>query len=216
MTTAFALIFGSTLCEFIGADPLCGGHIFDEALDYCVNKDLRTYFPWSRFYGGLSLMNQGQLDQGLEMMRGAMAAAKKINAKLLWTPHLGSLALAHTRAGQAEAALGLLSEAVAAVEDMGERMFEAELHRIIGDALLSMQRQGEAEVEFTRALDVARAQQAKSWELRAAMSLARLWRDQGKLQQARELLAPVYGWFTEGFDTRDLKDAKALLEELGA
>ena len=95
-------------------------------------------------------------------------------------------------------------------------MFEAELHRIIGDALLSMQRQGEAEVEFTRALDVARAQQAKSWELRAAMSLARLWRDQGKLQQARELLAPVYGWFTEGFDTRDLKDAKALLEELGA
>ena len=216
MTTAFALIFGSTLCEFIGADPLCGGHIFDEALDYCVNKDLRTYFPWSRFYGGLSLMNQGQLDQGLEMMRGAMAAAKKINAKLLWTPHLGSLALAHTRAGQAEAALGLLSEAVAAVEDMGERMFEAELHRIIGDALLSMQRQGEAEVEFTRALDVARAQQAKSWELRAAMSLARLWRDQGKLQQARELLAPVYGWFTEGLDTRDLKDAKALLEELGA
>ena len=69
-------------------------------------------------------------------------------------------------------------------------------------------------VEFTRALAIARQQQAKSWELRAAMSLARLWRDQGKPQQARELLAPVYGWFTEGFDTRDLKEAKALLEEL--
>ena len=216
MTTAFALIFGSTLCEFVRADPLRGGHLFDEALDYCVNKDLRTYFPWSRFYGGLSLINRGQLDQGLEMMRGAMAAAKKINTKLLWTPHLGSLALAHARAGQAEAALDLLSEALAAVEDMDERMFEAELHRIIGDALLSMQRQGEAEVEFTRALTVARRQQAKSWELRASMSLARLWRDQGKLQQARELLAPVYGWFTEGFDTRDLKEAKALLEELEA
>ena len=216
MTTAFALIFGSTLCEFIRADPLRGGHLFDEALDYCVNKDLRTYFPWSRFYGGLSLVNRGQLDQGLEMMRGAMAAAKKINAKMLWTPHLGSLALAHARAGQAEAALDLLSEALAAVEDMDERMFEAELHRIVGDALLSMQRQGEAEVEFTRALAVARQQQAKSWELRASMSLARLRRDQGKVSEARELLAPVYGWFTEGFETRDLKEAKALLEELAA
>jgi predicted ATPase len=99
---------------------------------------------------------------------------------------------------------------------MGERMFEAELHRIIGDAHLSMQRQGEAEVEFTRALEVACQQQAKSWELRAAMSLVRLWRDRGKVQQARELLAPVYGWFTEGFDTRDLKEAKALLEESAA
>jgi predicted ATPase len=99
---------------------------------------------------------------------------------------------------------------------MGERMFEAELHRIIGDVLLSVQRQGEAEVEFMRALDIARQQQAKSWELRAAMSMARLWRDQGKTQQARELLAPVYGWFTEGFDTRDLKEAKALLNELAS
>ena len=216
MTTAFALIFGSTLCEFARADPLRGGHLFDEALDYCVNNDLRTYFPWSRFYGGLSLLNRGQFDAGLEMMHGAMAAAKKINTKLLWTPHLGSLALAHARAGQAEAALDLLSEALAAVEDMDERIFEAELHRTIGDALLSMQRQGEAEVAFTRALAVARRQQAKSWELRAAMSLARLWRDQGKVSEARELLAPVYGWFTEGFDTRDLKEAKALLEELEA
>jgi predicted ATPase len=73
-----------------------------------------------------------------------------------------------------------------------------------------------AQEYFKRALAVARRQQAKSWELRAAMSLSRLWRDQGKVQQARELLAPVYGWFTEGFDTRDLKEAKALLEELGA
>ena len=73
-----------------------------------------------------------------------------------------------------------------------------------------------AEAHFERALEVARTQQAKSWELRAAMSLARLWRDQGKVQEARELLAPVYGWFTEGFDTRDLKEAKALLDELHA
>ena len=145
-----------------------------------------------------------------------MAAAKKINTKLLWTPHLGSLALAHARAGQAEAALDLLSEALAAVEDMDERMFEAELHRIIGDALLSMQRQGEAEVEFTRALEIACKQRAKSWELRVAISMARLWRARGKPQQARDLLAPVYDWFTEGFDTRDLKEAKILLDDLQA
>jgi predicted ATPase len=164
----------------------------------------------------VSLNNRGQLDRGLEMMRGAMAAAKKINTKLLWTPHLGSLALAHAQAGQAEAALDLLSEALVSVTDMDERVFEAEVHRTIGDVLLSMQRQGEAEVEFTRALAVARHQHAKSWELRAAMSLARLWRDQGKVREARELLAPLYGWFKEGFDTRDLKEAKALLEELAA
>ena len=217
MTTAFALIFGSTLCEFIRADPLRGGHLFDEALDYCVNKDLRTYFPWSRFYGGCRcLINRGQLDQGLEMIAARWPPQRR-STRNFFGHHISAvLALAHARAGQAEAALDWLSEALVAVEDMDERMFEAELHRIIGDAFLSMQRQGEAEVEFTRALAVARLQQAKSWELRASMSLARLWREQGKVSEARELLAPVYGWFTEGFDTLDLKEAKALLEELAA
>ena len=103
-----------------------------------------------------------------------------------------------------------------AVATTKEKWFEAEVHRIAGDvALLSPERDAaKAEAYFERALEVARRQQAKSWELRAAISLARLWRDQGKVQQARELLAPVYGWFTEGFDTRDLKEAKALLAQL--
>jgi predicted ATPase len=102
------------------------------------------------------------------------------------------------------------------IEATKERWFEAEANRIAGEiALRAPEPDGaKAQEYFERALMVARQQQAKSWELRAAMSLARLWRDQGKPQQARELLAPVYGWFTEGFDTRDLKDAKALLEEL--
>jgi predicted ATPase len=105
-----------------------------------------------------------------------------------------------------------------AVATTKEKWFEAEVNRIAGDiALLSPERDAaKAEAYFERALAVARRQQAKSFELRAAMSLARLWRDQGKMQQARELLAPVYGWFTEGFDTRDLKEAKGLLEELAA
>ena len=99
-----------------------------------------------------------------------------------------------------------------------ERWSEAEVHRIAGEvALMSPDRNAAtAEDYFGRSLAVARQQQAKSWELRAAMSLARLWRDQGKVQQARGLLAPVYGWFTEGFDTRDLKEAKALLAELAS
>jgi predicted ATPase len=95
---------------------------------------------------------------------------------------------------------------------------EAEVHRVAGEiALLSPERDvAKAEAYFERALAVARQQQAKSWELRVATSLARLWRDQGKLQQARELLAPIYGWFAEGFDTRDLKEAKALLDALAS
>jgi predicted ATPase len=102
------------------------------------------------------------------------------------------------------------------MEATKETWFEAEVNCIAGEiALLSPERNAfKAEADFERALSVARQQHAKSFELRAAMSLARLWRSQGKVQQARELLAPAYGWFTEGFDTRDLKEAKALLEEL--
>ncbi len=103
-----------------------------------------------------------------------------------------------------------------AVETTKEKWCEAEIHRTAGEiALMSPERDAaKAQAYFERALAVARAQQAKSWELRAATSMARLWRDQGKRQQARDLLAPVYGWFTEGFETADLKEAKALLDEL--
>jgi predicted ATPase len=104
------------------------------------------------------------------------------------------------------------------VETTKERLWEAEINRIAGEAVLKSPEPDEAQAEtyFERALAVARAQQAKSWELRAAMSMARLWRDQGKRDEARDLLAPVYGWFTEGFDTLDLKEAKVLLDELAA
>ncbi len=104
------------------------------------------------------------------------------------------------------------------MEASGETWCQAEINRIAGEIALLSPEQDASKVQsyFERALTVARQQDAKSWELRAAMSLARLWRDQGKPQQARELLAPVYGWFTEGFDTLDLKEAKVLLEELHA
>ena len=120
--------------------------------------------------------------------------------------------------GQPDDARRCIDDAIDKVERSEEKWCEAELHRIAGEIALKSPQPDAAKAEkyFECALAVARAQRAKSWELRAAMSLARLWRDQGKPQQARELLAPVYGWFTEGFDTRDLKEAKALLQELAS
>jgi predicted ATPase len=128
------------------------------------------------------------------------------------------LTTAYANLGQYDDAWRSIDEAVTAVETTKERWWKAEVHRIAGEITLMSPRPNvtKAQSYFERALAVARLQQAKSWELRASMSLARLWRDQGKVQQARELLAPVYGWFTEGHNTRDLKDAKALLEELAS
>ena len=131
----------------------------------------------------------------------------------LWSSHL---ALAYGQLGEVDNAWSCIGQAMAAMATTQETWCEPEVNRIAGEiALLSPEPDvAKAQAYFERALEVARCQQAKSWELRAAMSLARLWRDQGKPQQARELLAPVYGWFTEGFDTLDLKEAKALREEL--
>jgi predicted ATPase len=128
------------------------------------------------------------------------------------------LAKAHAELGQFDDAWRCIGESLTAVEPTKERWCEAEVNRVAGEIVLKSLEPNAAKAEtfFERALAVARSQQAKSWELRAAMSMARLWRDQGKRQEARELLAPVYSWFTEGFDTRDLKEAKALLEELAA
>jgi predicted ATPase len=131
---------------------------------------------------------------------------------------LSYLAAAHGDLGQVDDAWRCISEAMSMIETAKERWFEAEANRIAGEIAFksSVPDVAEAEAYFERALTVARQQQAKSWELRATMSMARLWRDQGKRDEARDLLAPVYGWFTEGFDTRDLKEARALLEELAA
>src|SRR5215467_13567362 len=132
------------------------------------------------------------------------------------TSHLALLAETYGKAGQAAEGLRVLAEALAHVHATEERFYEAEIHRLKGELLLarSAENQVEAEACFHEALTIARHQQAKSLELRAAMSLARLWQQQGKRAEARALLAPVYGWFTEGFDTADLQDAKALLEAL--
>jgi predicted ATPase len=152
------------------------------------------------------------------MIISGIAAYQSTGATIYIPWHLSRLAWAHADLSQFDEAQRCSDQAITVVETTNERWSEAEVHRITGGVILMSPDLNAAKAEdyFERALTVARQQQAKSWELRAAMSLARLWRDQGKQQQARELLAPVYGWFTEGFDTRDLKEAKALLDELHA
>ena len=127
----------------------------------------------------------------------------------------GHLALAHTKIGEPDVGLKLLDQALAQIEETQERFFEAELHRIRGEILIEGGKRRAGEEALQSALRVASRQQARLWELRAATRLARLWRGQGRTAAARDLLAPVYGWFTEGFDTADLKEAKALMDELG-
>ena len=129
---------------------------------------------------------------------------------------LSYLAKAYAELGQFDSAQRCCEEAKTQIKTTKERRWEAEVNRVAGKIALKSPEAdiAKAEAYFERALAVARQQQAKSWELRAAMSMARLWRDQGKRDEARELLAPIYGWFTEGFDTRDLKEVKALLAEL--
>ena len=130
--------------------------------------------------------------------------------------YLGLLATACLRARQHAEALSLLAEGLHRVDRTGERWFEAELYRIKAEVLLRAPEANPAEAEtcLRKAMAVAQKQGARLWELRAATSLAQVWRDQGKRAEAYELLAPVYDWFTDGFDTADLKDAKALLAEL--
>jgi predicted ATPase len=149
-------------------------------------------------------------------MRAILEAMRAEGAVVGLPMVLAMLAEAHGKAGQTEEGLALLDEAQGLVAKTREREYEAEVHRLEGDLLLARSPSDEAQAQasFREALEVARRQSAKSWELRAATSLARLWQRQGKRDEARDLLAPVYAWFTEGFDTKDLRDAKALLEEL--
>jgi predicted ATPase len=132
------------------------------------------------------------------------------------SPALVMLAETYAKLGKPDESLNCLTEAATIIEKTDGRLFEAALHRLRGEVLNAICDEAAAEQSYSQALAVARRQEAKLWELRAATSLARLWHDQGKRSQARDLLAPVYGWFTEGFGTPALQEAKALLEELAA
>jgi predicted ATPase len=183
-----------------------------------VNKEAQLATMLAVMFQGCLFAATGKALETIRLMVPTITSAQSTGSTL-WVPfYLSSLARAYAEVGRFSDAVRSIEEATTMLRTTGERWCEAEANRIAGEiALLSPERdKAKAEAYFEHALAVSSQQQAKSWELRASMSLARLWRDQGKVQQARELLAPVYGWFTEGFDTRDLKEAKALLEELAA
>jgi predicted ATPase len=165
---------------------------------------------------GSLLAENGESTDAIHKLTLGIAAYRSLGTTVGGPVYLSRLARAHADLGKIDDASRCIRDALAMIDETKENSWEAETNRIAGEiALKPLQRdETKAQAYFERALEVAREQQAKSLELRAAMSMARLWRDQGKRDEARELLAPVYGWFTEGFDTRDLKEAKALLEQL--
>ena len=190
----------------------------DEMIVLAEEKDT-SYLKTSRMLRRAWLLAlTGKTSDAVGILTSVIASWRPMETTLSLPVSLSHLARTCGKIGKFEDARSYIDEAMTAVETAGDKWYEAEVHRIAGEiALMSLEPDAaKSEVCFERALAAARAQQAKSWELRAAISMARLWRKQGKRDEARELLAPVYGWFTEGFDTLDLKQAKALLDELAA
>ena len=202
---------------------LCGAHPTADALanelsTLADEQDAGMWKPAGLAYRGWILAGSGRASEAVQLITSALAALRATGTTLFTPVSLSLTAKCYADLGQLDDAGRSVDEATTVIERTKETWFEADVYRIAGEVALKSRQPDVARAEacFERALSVARMQQAKSWELRASMSLARLWRDQGKLQQARELLAPAYGWYTEGFDTRDLKEAKALLEELAS
>jgi class 3 adenylate cyclase/predicted ATPase len=216
------------------------GHLAQERAEAAMTLSTEHGFPfcvaWGTVLRGWRLAERGQTEEGIAQIRQGLAAWRATGAEL-WRPYfLALLAEAHGKAGQTEEGLSALAEALTLVSKTGECWYEAELYRLKGTLTLQKfqvsgstfqvtnpqsltpnpQAEAEAEGCFWKAIEIARKQQAKSLELRATVSLARLWQQQGKQKEAHKMLADIYGWFTEGFDTKDLQEAKALLAELAA
>jgi predicted ATPase len=207
-----SLAMAARLLSFVGDDAA-----LDESAAQLVAVATEHGFPsWraqAAIHRGWVKVRNGDVTDGMSLLRSGSAASRAVGA--VWTSHnIALLAAACDIAGRIEEGLTLLDDALQIVERTGERLLAAELHRRKGRLLLQQGHPEAAEELYRKALRIAQEQEAKLWELRAAVSLARLRRGQGREAEARELLAPVYGWFTEGFDTPDLKEAKALLDEL--
>jgi class 3 adenylate cyclase/predicted ATPase len=219
---AATLMFALVITSFYTHVP-CGNYAaamaqLDEAVALAGEKGALLWKALGISVQGSLFALTGKAPDAIQMITSGITASRSTGATL-WVPfYLSCLARAHADLGQFDDAWRCIGEAMTAVETTKEKWCEAEIHRVAGEIALKSPEPDAAKAQayFDRALAVARAQQAKSWELRAAMSLARLWRDQGKRDEAHDLLAPIYGWFTEGFDMLDLKEAKALIDELGA
>jgi predicted ATPase len=213
----FALNEASYTCIYCG-NFAAANALVDELVALANEKGALFWRMGGIMAQGYLMVVTGRASNAVHTIISGLTAYQATGATLFMPQHLTNLARARSELGQFGDAWRFIGDAIEAIEKTKERWWEAEVNRLAGEiALKSLEPDAaKAEAYFERALAVARKQQAKSLELRAAMSMARLWRSQGKPQQARELLAPVYGWFTEGFDTRDPKDATALLEELSS
>jgi class 3 adenylate cyclase/predicted ATPase len=188
----------------------------EAALSLATDQGFPFWMAYNAMLYGWTLAHQGRAQEGIEQINQGLSAYRATGAELMRSYFLALLAEVHSVIGQPEAGLAVLAEALTHVNTTGERWYEPELYRLKGALLLQQTSDNAtvAETCFHHALEIARNQQARSLELRAATSLARLWQQHGKRQAAHDLLAPVYHWFTEGFDTADLKDARALLDAL--
>jgi len=225
-TLAFALQWAAVLrycCREVQATQ--------EQAEALIALSIEQGFPswqaWGTILQGWALVEQGWEKEGIVQIRQGVASQRAAGLELRRPYFLALLAEAHGKVGQAKEGLTMLGEALAAVDRTGERFYEAELYRLKGQLTLQQfkvqgqkfkvtnpQAEAEAEACFLKAMKVARRQQAKSLELRAVMNLSRLWQSQDQKDEARQMLAEIYNWFAEGFDTADLQEAKALLEEL--
>jgi predicted ATPase len=189
------------------------GELAEEAVALATEQGFPYWWAEGTVVAGWALAAQGRAEEGLARLREGIGAWRASGAEVALSSFQALLAEAYVHAGEHEAALLAVDEGLRQVEATGERCYEAELYRLRGD-LRRSESAVEAERDFRHAIAVAQGQEAKALELRAATSLARLWRAQGKKEAARNLLAPVYSWFKEGFDAADLREAKALLDEL--
>jgi adenylate cyclase len=211
---ADGLAFGGCMHNKMRRDACALKDHAEELMRLSNEKSLAGWLGTGTCFRGAALAMLGQVQEGVAQMREGIAASQSVGVRLDLSGILGSLVEAQAKAGHWEEALATLAEALALVEQTDERYWEAELYRLQGKLLLMQSDEAEAESSLQKAVEVARRQSAKSWELRATVSLCRLWQKQGRINQARQTLAEIYGWFTEGFDTADLREAKALLEEL--
>jgi predicted ATPase len=214
-TLAYALDMAAELHQFRQEGPLTQAHA-DALLALSTEHDFAARGAQGRYLRGWALAKQGQEEEGFVQICQGIAAWRATGAAIGQPYLLALLAEAYSMTGHIVEGRRVLDEALATAHNTGEQYYKAELYRLNGELLLRQAVPDEKQTAtcFQQALTVARHQQARSWELRAATSLSRLWQHQGERAAAYDLLAPVYGWFTEGFDTADLQEARALLETL--
>jgi predicted ATPase len=183
------------------------------AIEIAEQQGLALWLAFATVYEGWTMVERGQPEAGVAQMLKGLTDTQATGTKLSLTSLWAMLAEGYAALGQTQEGLKIIDKALAFVEDTDERYWEAELHRLKGELLLMQAAEAEAEANFQQAIDISRRRSSKSLELRATVSLARLWQDQGKTEEARQMLAEIYDWFTEGFDTVDLKEAKEFLGE---